>query len=212
MVSVVIPTFNRFEMLDEAIKSVQKQTFTDFEIIVVDDCSDDPRYSELTQRTDIRYFRLPQNSRLPAVTRNLGITQAYGDWIAFLDDDDVWEPRKLELQMAMTPMYNFICTESYYEDQLYARGKFIDVWNQKNPENTFEFTYELLIRHNLVINSSVLVRKDILFDVGLFTIKSIEDYDLWLKITRTGHRCLFIPVPLLRYRINNEKFHRDDIL
>ena len=211
---MVIPTYNRFDLVKEAIRSVQEQTFRDLEVIVVDDCSDDPRYRELEGRDDIRYFRLDRRSGLPAAGRNVGIANAAGDWIAFLDDDDVWEPRKLEMQMAMTGMYSFVCTEAFYEGQLYARGKFIDVWRQKNPENTFEFTNGLLRRHNLVINSSVLVRKDILLHVGMLSeephLRGIEDYDLWLKITSMGIDCLFIPVPLLRYRTNNEKFYHDD--
>lgn len=214
MVSVIISTYNRFELVNHAINSVLNQTYKDFEIIVVNDCSDDSRYDELEKRTDIKYFKLKERSGLPSVVRNFGIKNSNGDWIAFLDDDDTWQPEKLERQMSLTEKYKFICTESYYENQLYARGKYIDVWNQKNPENTFEFTNQLLKRHNLIINSSVLVSKDVLNEVGLISeekhLRGIEDYNTWLKITNIGYVCYFISEPLLRYGIHTQKFYKDN--
>lgn len=214
MVSVIISTYNRFELVINSINSVLNQTYKDFEIIVVNDCSDDSRYDELEERTDIKYFKLKERSGLPSVVRNFGIKNSNGEWIAFLDDDDTWQPEKLERQMSLTDKYKFICTESYYENQLYARGKYINVWNQKNPENTFEFTNELLKRHNLIINSSVLVSRDVLNKVGLISeekhLRGTEDYDTWLKITSIGYVCYFITEPLLRYGIDTHKFYRDN--
>jgi glycosyltransferase involved in cell wall biosynthesis len=214
MVSVIISTYNRFELVINAINSVLNQTYKDFEIIVVNDCSDDSRYDELEERTDIKYFKLKERSGLPSVVRNFGIKNSNGEWIAFLDDDDTWQPEKLERQMSLTEKYKFICTESYYENQLYAKGKYINVWNQKNPENTFEFTNELLKRHNLIINSSVLVSRDVLNKVGLISeekhLRGTEDYDTWLKITSIGYVCYFITEPLLKYGIDTHKFYRDN--
>lgn len=214
MISVIIPTYNRFELVNRSINSVLNQTYKNFEIIVVNDCSEDFRYDELEKRTDIKYFKLEKRSGLPSIVRNFGIKNSNGEWIAFLDDDDVWEPEKLQMQMLMSNKYKFICTEAYYENQLYARGKYIDVWNQKNYENTFEFTNELLRKHNLIINSSVLVNKDVLYEVGLISeqkhLRGVEDYDTWLKITNLGYICYFISEPLLKYGIDNQKFYKDN--
>jgi glycosyltransferase involved in cell wall biosynthesis len=117
MVSVIIPTYNRFDLLLKSIDSIINQTYKNFEIIIVDDCSDDKRYETLLDNKNVRYFRLKERSGLPAVTRNFGIKQSVGDWIAFLDDDDVWLPDKLKLQVNYTDSYKFLCTESYYEGQ-----------------------------------------------------------------------------------------------
>jgi glycosyltransferase involved in cell wall biosynthesis len=216
MVSVIIPTYNRFELVQRAINSVLNQTYTDFEIIVINDCSDDIRYDELEKRNDIRYFKLTKRSGLPAIVRNFGIRQSLGDWIAFLDDDDTWKSEKLEKQMSLTDKYKFICTESYYENQLYAKGKYLNIWNQKNPENIYEFNYDLLLKHNLIINSSVLVYKDLLNEVNLISesnhLRGIEDYDTWLKITKLGYVCYFIDEPLLDYELNSYKSYKDDYI
>ena len=214
MVSVIIPTYNRFDLLLKSIDSIINQTYKNFEIIIVDDCSDDKRYETLLDNKNVRYFRLKERSGLPAVTRNFGIKQSVGDWIAFLDDDDIWLPDKLKLQVNHTDSYKFLCTESYYEGQLYAKGKYIDVWNMNNPENKNVFDFNLLTKHNLIINSSVLVEKKILEEIGLISeekhLRGIEDYDTWLKITKKGYNCYFIEQPLLDYGINTYKHYKDN--
>jgi glycosyltransferase involved in cell wall biosynthesis len=216
MVSVIIPTFNRFELVNRTINSVLNQTYKDIEIIVINDCSNDDRYDEFEKRTDIKYFKLEKRSGLPAIARNFGIKNSTGEWIAFLDDDDTWEPTKIEKQMSLTDKYSFICTESYYENQLYAKGKYIDVWKLKNPNNEYEFTFDLLKRHNLIINSSVLVKKDLLYQVGLISesnsLRGTEDYDTWLKITKLGYVCYFIDEPLMAYTPNTIKHYRDNYI
>jgi len=216
MVSVIISTYNRFELVQRAIISVLNQTYKDYEIIVINDCSDDIRYDEFEKRIDIKYFKLNKRSGLPSIVRNFGIKQSQGNWVAFLDDDDIWRPEKLEKQMFLTNKYKFICTESYYENQLYAKGKYINVWNQKNPENTYEFNHNLLLRHNLIINSSVLVHKDLLNEVNLISesnhLRGIEDYDTWLRITNLGYVCYFIEEPLLHYGLNTYKDYKDNYI
>jgi len=215
-VSVIIPTYNRFEYVEKAINSVLNQTYKNYEIIVVDDCSDDIRYGQLKNRIDIKYFRLEKRGGMPSITRNYGIKNSIGDWIAFLDDDDTWEPTKLEKQMSLTNKYNFICSESYFNDKLYAKGQHIEVWKQKNPEDNYEFDNELLKRHNLIINSTVLVKKDILFEIGLISesihLRGTEDYDAWLKITSLGNICYFIDEPLIKYGLDSYKFYKDNYI
>ena len=108
MISVIIPTYNRYEFVNRAINSVINQTYKDIEIIVVDDCSEDPRYQELSKNKNIKYFRLDKRSGLPACGRNLGIKNSSGEWVAFLDDDDYWVEKKLEKQMEYSNKFDFI--------------------------------------------------------------------------------------------------------
>lgn len=99
-VSVVIPTFNRRALLLEAVESVRTQTFTDWELVVADDGSTDGSAESVEALGDprIRVLRLPRVGRA-AVARNTGVRAARGEWVAFLDSDDVWEPRKLDVQV-----------------------------------------------------------------------------------------------------------------
>src|SRR5215510_16389067 len=101
-VSVIIPTYNRAEFLRLAITSVLNQTFQDFEIIVVDDASEDHTHEVVSDFSDkrIKYIRHEANKRVSAA-RNTGVLSASGDYIAFLDDDDEWLPRTLQMQVAL---------------------------------------------------------------------------------------------------------------
>src|SRR5215472_17119543 len=96
-ISVVIPTYNAAAFLNRALRSVNAQTCRAFEIIIVDDGSDDETSSVVEQFSDCRYFRIAY-SGLPAVCRNFGVKQAQGEYIAFLDADDEWIPDKLHVQ------------------------------------------------------------------------------------------------------------------
>ena len=100
-VSVVIPTYNRAELINRAIESVLQQTYSDVEIIVVDDASEDETESAVKKiKSDkLRYIRLKQNGGA-CKTRNMGIRAAKGNYVAFLDSDDMWKTDKLEKQMA----------------------------------------------------------------------------------------------------------------
>ena len=104
-VSVIIPTFNRFKFVLNAIESVKNQTYKDFEIIVVNDGSSDINYYNHTWGNDITIIHLPENTRKmfkfasANYVRNIGIQNSSGKYIAFLDDDDIWLPKKLELQI-----------------------------------------------------------------------------------------------------------------
>jgi glycosyltransferase involved in cell wall biosynthesis len=131
MVSVIIGSYNRYELLLRSIDSVINQTYKDIEIIVVDDCSIDDRYENLKSRKDIRFFKTDKNSGLPAVPRNIGIDNAKGDWICFLDDDDYFLPNKIEKQMEYSKDYNFLCCDAYCDDNLsekLIKDKHIDIW------------------------------------------------------------------------------------
>jgi teichuronic acid biosynthesis glycosyltransferase TuaG len=214
MISVIIPTFERFELCCSAINSAKTQTYKNIEIIVINDSSEDKRYDSLKDDENIRYFKLPVRTGLPAIVRNIGIRESRGEWIAFLDDDDIWLPNKLEMQSKFFDTYNFICSEAFYENRLYARGQFISVWSEFNPNNLFNFNAELISRHNFIINSSVVIKKSLLELINYVdenpNFRGTEDYQTWLKALKLGHDCLFVDTPLLHYGLGTYKYWNDD--
>jgi len=104
MISVIIPTYNRYDSLLNSIESVKNQTYKNIEILVVDDNSSDKRYNNLKNK-GINVIKLNKGSKqllgygFGAVPRNIGMKYSKGEYIAFLDDDDIWMPRKLEIQI-----------------------------------------------------------------------------------------------------------------
>lgn len=218
--SVVIPTYNRRGRLSRTMDSVLKQTFADFELLVMDDGSSDGTREMVESYTDprIRYEWAP-NSGGPAVPRNRGIDMACGDWIAFLDADDFWYPRKLEVvaaAIAELPDVVAVCHNEYRhietsgERSLLCHGPYED-----------DFYRVMLTQGNRVSTSAVTVRRDFLAHHGLRFNTSrdyaiVEDYDLWLRIALSGGRYHFIDEPLGEYVIegdnltsNFERFHRN---
>jgi glycosyltransferase involved in cell wall biosynthesis len=203
-VSVIVPTYNRAHMLTETIDSILAQTFQDFEIIVVDNESADDTEAVIKAYNDkrIRYFK-NQNNGVVAVNRNYGITKAQGHYIAFCDDDDLWLPEKLEQQMREFEKDNqigLVCTDVIvFGDDGEQRPKI------KVRLKDSHFTFESLLRGNAIINSSVLVKKQVIDDIGMMDtspeIFTAEDYELWLRIARK-YRIQYIDLPLVKYRIH----------
>jgi glycosyltransferase involved in cell wall biosynthesis len=212
LVSVIIGTYERFDLLQRAIESVLSQSYNNIELIVVDDCSKDYRYKKLENNKKFKFIKLPINSGLPAVPRNVGINNSNGTWISFLDDDDFFLNDKIEKQMNYSDKYDFICSDAFYDQNLkipYAKGLYLDYWNRINITNTDDLDMEIISKHNLIINSSVLIKKDLLFKVGLITENKIhrrtEDYHTWLKVLTKVKYCKFVESPLLYYNMYSEK-------
>jgi glycosyltransferase involved in cell wall biosynthesis len=209
-ISVIIPSYNRFDLLIKSIESVKNQTYSNIEIIVIDDCSTDNRYRELIDYDGIKYIKTEQNKSKPAIARNLGIKNSSCDWIAFLDDDDIWVNNKIEEQMKYSDKYDFICSDGYYgikSSESYIK-KHIDVWRMFNPFNTSELTYGIIKKHNLIINSSVIIKKKLLVDVGYVDENAIfEDYATWLKILLSNKICYYVDKPLIYYNLESLKYH-----
>jgi teichuronic acid biosynthesis glycosyltransferase TuaG len=119
-VSVIIPCFNAARFIAETIDSVMAQTYSSFELMVVDDKSTDGS-AELVEsytRTDprVRLIRMPKNAGAPAAPRNFGVIAARGEWVAFLDADDLWHPRKLELQMQALNAHSALMCSTQMKD------------------------------------------------------------------------------------------------
>ena len=193
-ISVVIPTFNRISLVARAIDSVLKQSLNPYEIIVVDDGSDDGT-SEMIQNKYKSIKLIQQQNNGVSAARNNGIKHAKGDWIALLDSDVEWTEKKLENQvdrLIKTPEYDFCHT-----NEIWIRNG-VRVNQRKKHEKYGGYIFDKCLDICRISPSSVLFRKNILDHVGWFDdqLPVCEDYDLWLRIT-SEYRILFIDEPLI---------------
>lgn len=185
-VSVVIPTFNRKLLVERAIHSVLDQTRQADEIILVDDGSSDRTFDAVRKKYPrIRCFRLERAGISQA--RNFGIEKAMGNWIGFLDSDDVWLPEKLTQQekaLQREPCYQ-IC----HTNEIWIRNG-----RRVNPKKKHQkyggMIFEQCLPLCVISPSSVLIHRDVFHQYGMFDpfLPVCEDYDLWLRF------CAFIPV------------------
>ena len=207
-VSVVIPTYNRGELLCETIDSVLAQTYHDFEIIVVDDGSTDNTAQLLSRyQDDVRLvYRAHKNSGV-AATRNYGIRLARGEFLAFLDSDDRWLPQKLERQVQFAdahPEYGLIATEI---SNFNKRGVVVET---KNKAAAYRIknghVVEELLFGNWIQTSTVLARRECVQAVGGFDEEVGQFGEDWLTWMRIASRSpiYFLPEPLVEYRIHEE--------
>jgi len=194
LVSVIIPTFNRWPMIGEAVQSVLAQTYADYELIVVDDGSTDDTGAGLARfGTRLRLFS--QSNAGVAAARNLGASRARGRYLAFLDSDDLWRPRKLAVQTSFMERRREVricqCEEIWLRNGKRVNPK---VKHQKPSGDIFLRSLELC----LISPSAVMMTRELFERYGGFdeTLPVCEDYDLWLRIT-LDHPVPLIPDPLV---------------
>ena len=199
LVSVIMAAYNAEKTIEQAINSALSQTYTNFELLVVNDCSKD-RTAELVKgiaATDGR-VRLISNVKNSGVsyTRKHGLEEANGSWIAILDSDDAWAPEKLEKQIELQNRTNadLLFTGSAFMD---ADGHPID-WYLHAPA---EVTYRQLLKQNVLSNSSALVRKELYARHYAVGDGMHEDFAIWLNILKEGKKAYGVDEPLLIYRI-----------
>jgi glycosyltransferase involved in cell wall biosynthesis len=176
MISVIIPTYNRTEQLQRAIDSVLKQTYTDFELIVVDDGSEVP----VPEMKNVKIIR--QKNRGVSAARNAGIRAARGEHIAFLDSDDEWLPKKLEKQIAyITEHPDLLISQC---DDIWIRNGTRVNPHKKHQKKSGDIFLDSL-RMCMISPSAVIMCRELFDQVGLFDEKlpACEDYDLWLRVT-----------------------------
>ncbi|MDI6820688.1 MAG: glycosyltransferase [Patescibacteria group bacterium] len=204
-VSVIIPTYNFSQYIGEAIDSVLNQTYKNIEIIVIDDGSTDNIHVVLgkyIKNGQIKYFY--QENRGPGVARNLGIKNSFGDFIAFLDADDVWRSDKLEKQMKLfeNPKVGLVYSDMEFFGNNFHFKKYSEMTKRfYQGEAMME-----LIKRNFIPVSSVILRRGVFDRTDYFTedfknLAIIEDYELWLRVAKI-FEIDFIPDALVRYRIH----------
>lgn len=212
--SVIIPTFNREAKLPICLKSVLSQTFTDFEIVIIDNGSTDNTEKMLLAEYEdsrIQYF-WQEGSGSPANPRNQGIRKARGVWVAFLDSDDVWYPEKLE------NVYNKIQVRSE-TDVICHNERMFDQTNQKTQiishvRKTKDMYKSMLLGGNCLSPSATSIRKSFLTENELFFNESsdfaiVEDYDLWLRLAKNGAVISFIDKTLGDYVVDGDNMIGD---
>lgn len=199
-VSVVMPAYNAEKYIEEAIRSVLCQTWSDFELLVIDDGSQDAT-AEIVRRladADSR-ITLLENARNAGVSasRNRGVARARGQWIAFLDSDDLWREDKLEKQLAFL--------EAREDAALgYTASGFMDGEGRRYGyvmEAREVVTYRRLLRGNLISCSSVMVRRSVMVRHPMGGDRMHEDYSAWLSILRETRCAYGLNEPLLLYRL-----------
>lgn len=188
LVSVVIPTYNRKDYVQEAINSVLAQTYTNYEIIVVDDGSTDGTGEVLQARYGDRIRYVWQINQGESVARNQGIAKTQGEYIAFLDSDDLWLPDKLERQISFlqsSPEVGMVSGQAWVIDENGDRHG--EQLLGARPDMPGRLTLqELLLQNQIAGPSTVMVRRSVLQMTGGFDpqIKYGEDWDLWLQVIR----------------------------
>ena len=200
LVSIIMPAYNAEKTLSEAVTSALQQTYKNFELLIIDDCSTDSTAALAkdfcARDSRVRLLRNPCNSGA-SQTRHNGAAQAQGRWLAFLDSDDLWAPDKLEKQMALLAAGDV--------DLIFTGSAFIN--NQGQPKDwtlhvPHTISYRRLLQQNLISNSSVLVRKEDYLKCECLCDGLHEDYVCWLRMLRNGARARGIDEPLLIYRLS----------
>ena len=203
LISIVIPAYNAGKYLAETLESVRSQTFSDYEIIVIDDGSTD-RTVEIASSYD-GVVLLTQNNRGAAAARNAGVRAARGAYVAFLDADDIWLPSKLEKQAARlldNPRNQWIYTDSWVFDA--ATQRTLCRIGERIRLHQGDILPPLLLRC-FIPSATPVVKRTALTDAGLFDEtrerRVIEDWSLWLRIAER-HAVALIDEPLAMIRMH----------
>lgn len=206
LVSVIIPNYNHADFLGVALQSVLAQSYVEWEAIVVDNHSQDSSDQVVTSMQDRRVRLLKiHNQGVIAASRNMGIANANGKWIAFLDSDDWWAPSKLE--ECMEDVEDSV--DIIYHPLAIVREQSVFFRRMRTKCRQLEkpVLSDLLLNGNIISNSSVVVRKSILNDIGGLDedpeMVASEDYNTWLKIAQISDGFLYKSKVLGSYRIHD---------
>ena len=185
LVSIVIPTYNAGHLLERAVRSADRQSYGNIEIVIVDDCSTDDSIDGIQEKfPSVRIERTDTNSGSPARPRNIGCQVATGSWVAFLDSDDYWLPNKLEFQLAAVRQNSTLACSTNAIRRTNESGETGESYLPKPPRFT---NVKSLIEANWIVTSSILIEKKILNEVLPFPENGptiYEDYAVWLRLVR----------------------------
>jgi glycosyltransferase involved in cell wall biosynthesis len=209
-VSVVIPTRNRRALLEQAVASVRAQAGVTWELIVVDDASDDDTAAYLADQPGLRFFRQPMRRQLSAA-RNVGLADARGTFILFLDDDDLLEPN------ALSVLSSALRTN---EDAVAAIGArwdwFVEEnWGRRDTHPRLpkkKWMYDEFLFGLGAVSGQNMYRTSVIRDMGGFdeSVIQVEDRDMWLRISRLGPIVLR-PETVMKYRITRNQYRPANI-
>lgn len=214
LVSIITPAWKAARYIGETIASVRAQTLSDWEHLVIDDCSPDETgqvVAEFARRDPrLRPLRTPANGG-PAKARNLGLAAARGRYVCFLDADDLWRPEKLALQIErLTAADAAICYTGYrrVSFDLTRQSRVIRVPRQ--------LTYRRLLRNTAIVTSSAMIDSDRTGPLRM-TEAARDDYLLWLDLLRAGHKAVGLNRDLVQYRhvpgsVSSRQLHASGIV
>jgi glycosyltransferase involved in cell wall biosynthesis len=204
-VSIIIPTYNRAELLRQALDSVAAQTFRDYEVIVVDDGSMPP-IAEAVAGHPCQPRIIRQARQGPAAARNRGIAESRGDLVAFLDSDDLWMPLKLE--RFVSALRENPAISIFYGPMQPINSESLKVDGRTKPRHAGRIT-DALFKSCFVDVPTVVCRKELLTRVGGFdaSLPVCEDYDLWLRLSLSEPFGL-IDEPLARRRLHDDRLSK----
>lgn len=206
LISVIIPTYNREKLLRRAIESVQGQSYENWEIIVVDNYSEDGTSTLIDSLSKEKIIYIKHNNNgIIASSRNKGVEVSKGNFLAFLDSDDWWEKDKLKKSYQAIDSTN--SDISYHNCFIVGNKKDGKTRSRKLKDPVYN---DLLINGNTIVTSSVLIRKKVFQNVGCFSTNEDklgwEDYDLWIKVSKNKGKFHLIDEILGSYWIGDDNF------
>ncbi|WP_101773099.1 glycosyltransferase family 2 protein [Peptostreptococcus faecalis] len=199
LVSIITPVYNAEEFISQTIESVQAQTYENWEMILIDDCSTDSSAELINKKVEedsrVKYIKLDKNSGA-AVTRNTGLSVANGRYIAFLDSDDIWKPDKLKLQLELLndKKVGFCFTSYRYVLQ---NGEPMNKV-ARAPE---KIDYNGLLKNTIIGCSTVLIDKKIIGDFRMTDVRRGQDTATWLQLLKRTKFAYGIYDDLVWYRV-----------
>ena len=201
-ISVVMPAYNAAKYIESAIKSVIEQNYCNWELIVVNDASSDNTVNIVKKfmETDSRIkLHSNESNKGVAESRNLGVKMSSGEWVAFLDSDDLWEQNKLQrqLEIACKEKADFVFTGSAFINEYGDRYK--NIFHIPTKVN-----FKQLLKQNVISCSSVMIRKGILNNFKMEELGMHEDFAVWLQVLREVDYAYGVDDPLLIYRITTK--------
>ena len=216
LVSIVIPTYNAANFIVDTIFSVLKQSYRNLEVIVVDDCSTDDTVCIVKNISDqdSRIILIPLETNMggPAGPRNIGVRRARGNWICFLDADDLWHPDKITFQIMALRSLNgsFCCTNTIVFRE---ECNFLEIkgWGHRDYGG---YNFHQICSKNRICASSVMVSADLIKDNPFIESPSyhaVEDMQCWLQILESIDRCILIPELLVGYRISDRQISNNKL-
>ncbi|RCS69123.1 glycosyltransferase family 2 protein [Vibrio casei] len=212
LISIITPSYNSSDLVTETYNAINSQSLSNFEWLITDDCSSDSTLSLLQNLASdderIKVYRNEVNSGA-AISRNNSLAHASGDFIAFIDSDDLWLPEKLEKQVAFMEENNIDFSFTAYE-LIDEQGNLIG--QKVDTHLTGPVTYEDMLRKKATLGcSTVMLRRSAFEDISMPLIRTGQDYGLWLKLLKTGAKAYPMPEVLTQYRILPNSISRNKV-
>lgn len=208
LVSIIMPSWNTGSFIAESIQSVINQTYQNWELIIVDDCSSDNTDEVVASFSDrrIRFYKNKKNSGA-ALTRNRALREAHGEWIAFLDSDDIWEPHKLEAQLEFMRNHDYVFSYHEYE-KIDEEGNPLHIYvsGPQKVDKKKIYCYDYIGQLTMMYSARYF---------GLIQIEDIRknnDYAIRLQLYKTKNaKCYLLKENLAKYRVRKQSISHDKI-